>query len=263
MIKIIPKIMNLMELFASGDEISFSEIREQTGLTKSNVSHLLSALCENGILVRTGYGRYRRGERLIRLCNGDNLWRELCIMAERCADNMVGWFNELTVVGLRFQGHRLTLVKRKPIKNLQVEHESERHYQADWYGTANGRILLAFAPGKIVSDVVRHCGLPSRKNWSAAVTLPKLMRELKQIRDQGYVMMKVDDDIKAIGVPARDASGEAVLSIATAFPVFSCRKTDAEIVERLKYESDSFGKEMAIKGITVTELNLNATCQSN
>lgn len=261
MIKIVPKIMTLLELFASGEEIGFSEVQRRTGLTKSNVSHLLSALCENGVLFRSGYGSYRRGERLTRLCNGDNLWRELNIMAERCADNLVGWFNELAVVGLRFQGRRLTLVKRKPVKNLQVEQENERHYhyQADWYGTANGRILLAFAPGKIVSDVVRHCGLPSRKTWNAAVTLPKLMRELKQIREQGYVVMKVDDDIKAIGVPARDASREAVLSIATAFPVFSCRKTDAEIIERLQYEAESFEKEMAIRGITVADLNLNTT----
>ncbi len=259
MIKIVPKIMTLLELFSSGEEIGFSEIRKRTGLTRSNVSHLLSSLCENGVLVHSGYGVYRRGERLIRLCNGDNRWRELGIMAERCADNIVGWFNELAVVGLRFQGRRLTLVKRKPVKNLQVEQEDERHYQADWYGTANGRILLAFAPGKIVTDVVRHCGLPSRKNWSEAVTLPKLMRELKQIREQEYVVMNVDDDIKAIGVPARDASGEAVLSIATAFPVFSCRKTDEEIIGRLKYEADSFEKEMAIRGITVAELNLNSS----
>lgn len=91
------------------------------------------------------------------------------------------------------------------------------------------------------------------------MTLPKLMRELKQIRDQGYVMMNVDNDIKAIGVPARDASGEAALSVATAFPVFSCRKTDAEIIERLQYEADSFEKEMAIRGISIADLSLNTT----
>lgn len=255
--------MTLLELFSSGEEFNFSAIRESTGLTRSNASHLLSSLCENGVLSHPEYGIYRRGERLIRLCTGDNHWRELNIMAERCADNLVGWFNELAVVGLNFHGRRLTLVKRKPIKNLQVEQGNERYYQADWYGTANGRILLAYATEKIVSDVVRRCGLPSRNTWCTAVTLPKLKRELKQIRDQGYVVMIVDSDIKAIGVPVRDASDVPVLCIATAFPVFSCRRSDGEIIERLQYEADSFEKELAIRGISIADLNLDAANAKN
>lgn len=259
MIKIVPKIMALLELFAPGKELSFSEVQTQTGLTKSNVSHLLSALCENEVLLRSGYGNYCRGQRLTRLCHGDNCWQELNSVAQRCAGNIVGWFNELAVVGMRYHEQRLTLVKRKPIKNLQVEQEDERHYPADWYGTANGRILLAFAPEKIVSGVASRCGLPAKKIWSDAITLPKLMNELKQIRKQGFVVLKVDDDIKAIGVPARDASGEAVFGLATAFPVFSCRKTDAEIIERLQYEADSFEKEIILRGISTAELKLETT----
>lgn len=258
MIKVVPKIMTLLELFASGEELSFSEVMQRSGLTRSNASHLLSSLCKNEVLSRPEYGIYRRGVRLTRLCTGNNHWRELSIMAERCADNLVGWFNELAVVGLNFQGRRLTLVKRKPIKNLQVEQGEERHYQADWYGTATGRILLAYASEKIVSDVVRRCGLPTRVNWAAATTLPKLERELKQIHDRGYVVMKVDSDIKAIGVPVRDASEMPLLSIATAFPVFSCQKSDAEIIERLQYEADSFEKEMTIRGISIADLHLDA-----
>ena len=176
MIKIIPKIIMLLEMFRSGDEISFAEVLKRSGLTKSNISHLLTSLCENGILVKTGYGSYRRGERLVILCGGDNLWTELNRMAERCADNIMAEFNELTVVGVRFQGRRLTIVKRKPVKNIQVELGNERHYQADWYGTANGRILLAFAPEETIREVVRHCGLPPRKIWAEAVSMPKLLR---------------------------------------------------------------------------------------
>ena len=248
--------MTLLELFASGEEINFSEITRRSGLSRSNVSHLLTSLCANGVLSRPGYGVYRRGERLIRLCAGDNLWHDLTIMAERCADNIVARLNELAVVGLRFQGRRLTLVKRKPVKSLQVEPENERHRQADWYGTANGRVLLAFAPETIVSEVVRHYGLPSRKVWSAALTFPKLAVELKRIREQRFVVMNVDDEIKAIGVPAADASGDTAFSIATAFPVFSRRKTDLEIAGLLSYEATTFEKEMAIRGLRVADLNL-------
>jgi DNA-binding IclR family transcriptional regulator len=256
MIKVVPKIMTLLELFASGEELSFSEISERAGLTRSNASHLLSALCALGVLSRPEYGVYRRGERLTRLCVGDNPWRELTIMAERYADNIVARLNELAVVGLRCQGRRLTLIKRRPVKNLQVEQENERYHQADWYGTANGRVLLAFAPDALVSEVVRHYGLPSRGIWSAALTLPKLLSELKLIREQRFVVMNVDEEIKAIGVPAVDAAGDAAFCIATAFPIFSCRHSDEEIVELLSHEAGTFEKEMSIRGMRVADLSL-------
>ena len=256
MIKVVPKIMTLLELFASGEELSFSEISKRARLTRSNASHLLSALCDVGVLSRPEYGVYRRGERLIRLCVGDNPWRELLIMAERCADNIVTRLNELTVVGLRFQGRRLTLIKRRPIKNLQVEQENERYHQADWYGTANGRVLLAFAPEPVVAEIVRHCGLPSRDIWSTALTYPKLLSELRIIREQRFVVMAVDDEIKAIGVPVVDASGDAAFCVATAFPVFSCRHNDEEIIELLTHEAGTFEREMSIRGLCVADLSL-------
>ena len=68
MIKIMPKIITLLELFASGGDFAFSEIVVRTGLTRSNVSHLLQSMCECGMLKKEEYGKYRRGERLLRLC---------------------------------------------------------------------------------------------------------------------------------------------------------------------------------------------------
>ena len=181
MIKVLPKILALLELFRFGDEITFAEVQRRTGLTKSNVSHLLSALCECDMLVRSRHGSYRRGERLVRLCGGDNIWQELKIMGDRYAGNIVGWFNELTVVGIRFQGRWFSLVKRKPVKNLQLEHGSERYYPATWYETASGRVLLAYAPEGVLVDTVRHFGLPPQDVWREAGSLPKLKAELDRI----------------------------------------------------------------------------------
>ncbi len=257
MIKLVPKLMTVLELFASGEEFSFSEVVEQTGLTKSSTSHILDALCAGGTLIKVRYGHYRRGERLTRLAGGGSLWTELNLIADRCAGNVMGRLNELTVVGLRFQSRRLTLTKLKPAKKLQVDQGGDgRHYQADWYGTANGRVLLAFAPDEIIQDVVRHDSLPLKSVWREASTLPKLMAQLEQIRRERHVVMMVDSDIKAIGVPARDASGEPVFSIATAFPVFSCRKSDTEILECLNFAAEAMEKELEIRGISAADLQL-------
>ena len=254
MIKIMPKIIVLPELFASGGEYSFSEITAKTGLTRSNVSHLLQALCEEQMLEKVQYGKYRRGNRLTRLGLSVNPWKELIDKAGRCADNLMLWLNELAVVGMRDQERRLTLVKRKPVKALQVEQENGKLYPADWYSTANGRVLLAFAPPSTVRRIVRRYGLPDRDVWRVDATLPKLEKQLTAIRKQEFVSMDVDDLIHALGVPVRDAAGDAVMSLATAYPVFTCRKSESEILNRMKELAAELEEELKIGDIRIVEL---------
>lgn len=253
MIKIMPKVIMLLELFADGKELSVKEVIAHTGLNQSNVAHLLKSLCEENMLERIEYGKYRRGGRLIRLCLGNNPWQELLSRAERCADSVMNWLNELAVVGMRDQDRRLTIVKRRPVKNLQVEQEG-RSYPANWYETVTGRILLAYAPKEILRKIAARCGLPERKVWREAVTLPKLEMELARIRKQGFVAMDVDELIRAIGVPVRDASGEYLMSLSTAYPVFSCRKNEDEIIRYMQDCASVLEEELRIGGIRIIDL---------
>ena len=256
MIKIVPKIITILELFSDGREYSFTEIVVRTGLTRSNVSHLLQSLCEEHLLVKSSYGRYHRGERLILLCMGNNPWQLLLTMAERCADNLMHVLNEQTVVGVRIRSQRITLVKRRPEKMLQVDEQSNgKHYLADWYSTANGRILLAYAPRDVLEEIVRRNGLPDSKVWKEAVTLPRLEKELARIRSGGAVILQVDEQIKAIGIALRDASGEYLLSLATAFPVFSCPLTDSRILEQLRLAASDLEKEIRIHNLRIADLD--------
>ena len=254
MIKIMPKVIVLLELFADGEELSVKEVIRRSGLNQSNVSHLLKSLCEEKILERVGYGKYRRAERLVRLCTGGNPWQELLSKAERCADNLMSWLDELVVVGMRDRDRRLTLVKRRPIKNLQVEMGPSRTYPANWYETASGRILLAHAPEETVRRIVTRCGLPERKVWREATSLPKLEAELARIRKQGFAAIDVDELIHVLGVPVRDASGEFLLSLSAAYPVFSCRKKEEEIIRHMQELASTLEEELRIGGIRIVEL---------
>lgn len=256
MIKVVPKIIMLMELFSDGSEYSFGDVTRHSGLTSSNVSHLLNSLCESGVLTRTGHGYYRRGERLIRWCGGNDRFVLLKTIATRCADNVVGWINELGVVGLRHNGQRLTLIKRKPEKSLQVDPHQRRLYPADWYCTACGRILLAYADKEEVASVVRRCGLPEKKIWPQAITMPKLLSELDKIRRDGHVIFQIDEEVKVIGVPAIDAAGVKALSVSTALPVFSRHLSDNEIIEKLNYAAEIMSSELKLHNITVAELDI-------
>lgn len=254
MLKIVPKVILLLELFADGEELTVKEAVRRSGLNPSNVSHLLKSLCEEHMLERVAYGKYRRAGRLIRLCTGGNPWQELLSKAERCADNLMSWLNELAVVGMRDGERRLTIVKRRPVRNLQVDMGPARTYPANWYETASGRVLLAYAPKETVRRIVASCGLPERKVWRKAGSLPKLEAELARIRDQGFEAMNADELIRAVGVPVRDASGEILLSLSTAYPIFSCRKKEEEIILHMQELASTLEEELRIGGMRIIEL---------
>lgn len=257
MIKVVPKIVALLELFSDGSEYGFAELVARTGYTRSNVAHLLQSLCECGAVTRTGYGAYRRGERLIRWSGGGDRRRLLNEIAGRCAGQVVGLLNELGVVALRYRGSRLTLAKCRPEKSLRIETpDAAGHYPADWFSTAGGRVLLAWAGEEEVTTVLRRCGLPERRVWPRATSLPKLSDELKRIRDAGYVSFPVDDEVRVFGVPAEDAAGERVFSVSTALPIFSPRFSEAEIVEKLTAAAESMSKELHFHGLVGAELDL-------
>ncbi|MBO5724729.1 MAG: hypothetical protein J6S58_07880, partial [Lentisphaeria bacterium] len=58
-----------------------------------------------------------------------------------------------------------------------------------------------------------------------------------------------------IGIALRDASGEYLLSLATAFPVFSCRMSDAQIEEQLRFAAAELEKEIRIRNIRIADLD--------
>ena len=68
--KVLPKIVQILELFSNGDTLPFAEIVERTGLTRSNAAHILSALCETQLLAKSSFGHYCMGEKLYELAGG-------------------------------------------------------------------------------------------------------------------------------------------------------------------------------------------------
>ena len=59
--KVLPKLVKVLELFSNGDTLAFAEIVERTRLSRSNVAHILSALCDNQLLAKSSFGHYCMG----------------------------------------------------------------------------------------------------------------------------------------------------------------------------------------------------------
>ncbi|MFA6929338.1 MAG: IclR family transcriptional regulator C-terminal domain-containing protein [Lentisphaeria bacterium] len=258
MIKVIPKIVKILELATKQGELSFTELLAGTGLGRSNLSHLLKSLCENGLLCRKGHGRYAPGEKLFLLLRSSDKETALYQIVNRCANNVMYEFNELTVVTACHGGQRLTLVKVRPQgKSHQVNGSGERYQRASWYNTASGRVLLAFQSEEQIRQLVNEYGLPLKSEWPTALTFESLLAEIAFIRQQQTVVFEVDEYVTSIAVPVPDASGELTLCVSMAFLRALRKFSDQEIIERLRKHAEVMAKEIHFNGIIVSKLHLS------
>lgn len=257
MVKVTAKIVLLLELAARHRELRFSDLLTETGLGRSNLSHLLRSLCDNGLLVRSGHGRYAIGDKFLSLFfHGDRV-ALLQQIVSRCANNIMYEFNELTVVTARHKGQRLTLLKTRPQgKNHQVNGNGERYQRASWYNTASGRMLLALQNDEQIKCLVEEYGLPSAEEWPEAATAELLWVEIRRIRQQKSLAFAVDADVRAIAVPVQDFSGEWSLCVSVAFLQALNKFSDSQIIDLLRKHAAIMSKEIHFNRIVISQLQL-------
>lgn len=253
-LKIVSKVALLLEILSSGDDLRFAEICGLTGDHRSNVSHLLSGLCACGLVKRVRYGVYRRGDRFTKLLGGRNPRGIVTEIANRCATNILLWMNSKGVVAVRYREDRLVLV-HKCVGTEGLTVGFGRGYSSDWYGNACGRILLAFALNDELLRIINRHGLPSPRIWKEATTLPKLRRELAQIRHARRVIMQQNPITRELGVCAQDASGREAFAISTAYPVSSDTFGDQKRFELLESAAQTLNHEMCMQDIIVSEID--------
>lgn len=257
MVKVVAKIVLILQLMAEHGSMRFAELLIATGLGRSNLSHLLKSLCDIRLLTHCGHGSYGSGEGLNTLLPSFDKKRILFQIVNRCASNLMHELDELVVVSMRHCGERLTLCKERPLlKSHQVNGSGEQYARACWYNTASGRILLAFQSDDSIKKIVESTGLPAGHEWSEVSSIDKLMQAIARIRQERAVILQVDEYVSAIGIPCADASGEECLCLSTAFLKVYRKFTDVEMIERLRHHADVMRREISFNDIAISKLLL-------
>jgi len=254
MIKVIKKAALIIDIVSDKKSISFSEIYNLSGLNRSTVSHILTTLAGVDYLAKDKSGNYIIGKKLLNLSGGFNYKSVLMQIASRTADDLIERINELTVIAMYHNGLRLTLIKRKSDKNLQVSSD-DRTYPATWYTTANGKILLAHQSAAERERIISKIGLPTAKTWPEATTHSLLIQELDKIRADRFVVFSVDEMIDSIAVPVADAEGNYCFTVSCAVPVFAYDKiSQAEILNHMREVAEHFSQELKLNDIKAAEM---------
>ena len=260
--KVLPKMIRTLELFSDGNELEFAAIVSRTGLTRSNQAHILRALCDNRLLEKTGFGRYRLGAKLFELVGGSRERSLLQMLAQRAADNIAGNLRELGVAVAFWRNQRITLAKARPERMVQLSIADRKFDRSGWYTLSSGRLLLALQSDSVILAVLQSVGLPVPSEWPEATDRENLFRQIRRIRAERRVVMRRDNgQLTSIAVPVRDAADADSLALSTVYITGSRQESDQAVVAELRRIAADTAAQLRFHHIAVRDLHGSPSVQ--
>lgn len=224
--------------------LNLSQLARRSGLPLATVHRLAADLVEGRMLARRGDGRYEIGARLWRL--------GMLSPATSLRELALPHLQDLAAAG----GHTVHLVVLDGTSALVIERLAgtrsipTRHNpgaRLPLYATGVGKVLLAFAPGPVVDEVL--AGL--RPHTPYTVTDPRvLLRQLDQIRRSGLASSAQEHrlGVSSVAVPVSGLDG-VVASIGLLAPLTSPRLSGA--LPHLRAAAASVSADLLRSGLDV------------
>ncbi len=207
----------LLEALAHAPEsCGVSELARQLDLTKSNVHRLLQTLAEHGyVRSPNGTGRYECTLKLWEL--GVDVLGKLDVksVAPEHMEQLAHRSGE--TVHLSVLEHREVVYIDKVDSPQPVRAYSKVGGRAPAHCVATGKALLAFAPGEIVDDVLKHL----RRFTAETITTPAAFRtELERVVETGYAVNRGEwrEGVCGLAAPIRNARGVTIAAIGISGP---------------------------------------------
>jgi DNA-binding IclR family transcriptional regulator len=211
------KVMALLDAFEAGDaELSLNELARRTGLPLSTAYRLATELVGWGGLEHARAGGYRVGPRLVEVGARAPRGRGL---TETVLPFMQDLFTATrqTVDLAVLQGHEALYVER--VAGPQpVAARARRWGRMPLHATGAGKVLLAYAPGELVDEVVA-AGLVRYTPYTI-VAPGNLRRNLAEIRRSGigYAHEELTAGRVSIAAAVFDAAGCAAAALSVVVP---------------------------------------------
>lgn len=214
-VKSVVKAMAILELLTAqtidDTPLALAEVAKRTGILPVTARNLLRTLEECGYASRVGHGKYREGERCLKLFKAEGVLHKLKEVAKPLIDRMVFELGESLLLVSVIHNRRVELVRSKtlddPLENPQWS------ANALCYQMRTTRAILAWFSKAQLEAFVEVNGLPAPEDWpECGNNLEKLKIELKKIRTAGGCCDE-HGGYMAIAIPIMTVTNEVVASL--------------------------------------------------
>jgi len=212
-LKSVAAAIELLDAFATDEELGVSEVARRLAVSKSTAHRLLTTLTNGGLVEQThDYGSYRLGVRLIELGQLVSSRQDLRRLAAGVMEELreiTGWTVHLTVA----QGADSLSIERLTTRRaMAVSSELRRRWPL--HVTSAGKVLCAYDPAARSARLA--AGLPAMTR--ATITDPAhFQTELVAIRRLGYARARDELllNLSSLAAPVVDhnATARAAISI--------------------------------------------------
>ena len=210
---IVSKCTRILDLMAGARRpLSFSDIVKQSGFVKSSAHRILSILVGEGLAEYDEQAKaYTLGPKLITWAR--SAWRRTDI--QQIASSELETLCEQTGmnVALSIRDDDSVLYLRT-IDNIPVRYAAHTGDHAPLHCTAVGKVFLAFMPDRQRTVLMQR--LRFERFTEYTIQDPQvLLKELEQIRFQGYASCFQEEflQVLGIGVPVRNANGDVAAGV--------------------------------------------------
>ena len=247
------RAIRLLKTFAERQrEWSLKELVESSGLNKTTVFRLLSALESEGLLERSEQNHYRLGPEMIALGGWAIQHNDLLLTAEPILRRFGASINERVTLEqpvINPDGSRsmlmLTQIKSSHLINIDQIYGTRLPIHA----TSTGKAYLAFLPADEQREILQ--GRLEKITETTITEAERLLGELSEIRQLGYATAigELEDGLMAAGTPIFDHTGRPVAAISVEGPenridrerlhllAVQLKKTAYEISARFGYKA--------------------------
>ena len=230
-VKSLAKALNILSCFTIQEPVlGVTELANRIGVTKSNIHNILSTFTSMGYLQRLPDGRYTLGLKILEYAFiiNQNLGYPNAvydILVETASRT-----GEIVYFGLPYGTNVLYLYVAHPADRLGVlPYRDILGETAPFYCTGIGKAILAHMPEE---EWPAHIPEERTKYQPNTITdLDGILEELRITRRRGYSIDngERDPNIRCVGVPVYNASGQLVAGVSTSGP--SVTMTDEKLLE--------------------------------
>ncbi|RST77736.1 IclR family transcriptional regulator [Siminovitchia acidinfaciens] len=187
-----------------------AEIAEKLGLSRSTTHHLITTLCNEGVLMRDVDRKYRLGWKLLEWNNSVMFQQDFYNKAMPLVKELTDRFRGTAHIGMFDQGDVVFV-----LRITSEDADSVPTYlgaRKPAYCTSAGKALLAFNDSYLQETIEK--GL-SQQGPNTITDIRILKKDLESVREQGYSVSNNENDTctYAIAAPIMSYAGETIASV--------------------------------------------------
>ncbi len=246
----IGKGVALLEAIAREPGLSFTGIQERLGLPKSSTHHLISTMCELGLVKRRSVGGYALGLQLLELAGIANENNDLQRDAMPILRDFAREVQLTCHLGVLEQSEAVYLARIEGARDIVVKSHVGQRFAVSC--SALGKSLVAWLALEQLDSVVASLAFEKRVPKTVA-NAADFLRQLVDVRRRGW---SLDDEeqapnVRCIAAPIRDRDGVVVAAI-------SVVGTLEQVEDR---RLDTLAAQVIVAAGTISEVAFGTTAQ--